>query len=87
MADREAVRQIIEGAYAARGKGDVAGVMAHFHTDASFELVGDTKLLSVAGASRGGTALGNCRVTCRSRSPPLSRTASWAELCASPALV
>jgi ketosteroid isomerase-like protein len=57
MADREAVRQIIEGAYAARGKGDVAGVMAHFHTDASFELVGDTKLLSVAGASRGHTNL------------------------------
>ncbi|QIG96517.1 MULTISPECIES: nuclear transport factor 2 family protein [unclassified Bradyrhizobium] len=53
MADREAVRRLIEQAYAARGRGDVAGILADFHAEASFELVGDDKLLVVAGATRG----------------------------------
>ena len=53
MADREAVRRLIEKAYAARSKGDVAGILADFHADASFEFVGENKLLAMAGVTRG----------------------------------
>jgi ketosteroid isomerase-like protein len=53
MADREAMRRVIEEAYAARGTGNIKGLMAAFHTDAVFELAGDRKALEIAGAIHG----------------------------------
>jgi ketosteroid isomerase-like protein len=55
MADREVMRALIEQTYADRGKGDINGVMAAFHADALFELVGEQKVLAIAGAVRGQT--------------------------------
>jgi ketosteroid isomerase-like protein len=55
MANREAMSRLIEEAYAARGSGNVKGLMATFHADAVFELAGDSKALKLAGAVRGHT--------------------------------
>ena len=55
MADKEAVRRLIEHAYAARAAGNVDGIMEAFHSDAKFELTGDAKLVEVAGACCGHT--------------------------------
>jgi ketosteroid isomerase-like protein len=52
MADREAMRALVEQAYAERASGSIEGVMAAFHADAVFELAGDTKVLHLAGAAR-----------------------------------
>jgi ketosteroid isomerase-like protein len=53
MASREAMIDTINRAYDARGKGDVAGLMAAFHPDAVFEIKGDRNVLEVAGAVKG----------------------------------
>ena len=53
MADREAVRILVEQAYSARGKGNIDGVMAAFHPDVLFKLAGDEKVLALAGAVQG----------------------------------
>ena len=53
MTDRETMRKLIEQAYAERASGNLEGVMAAFHADAVFELVGDNKVLALAGAVRG----------------------------------
>jgi ketosteroid isomerase-like protein len=53
MASREAMIDIIDRAYDARGKGNLAGLMAAFHSDAVFELKGDKNVLAVAGAVEG----------------------------------
>jgi ketosteroid isomerase-like protein len=53
MADREAMRALIRKAYAARDRGDVNGLMAAFHSDASFELVGAAAALEVTGVVKG----------------------------------
>jgi ketosteroid isomerase-like protein len=52
MTDREAMRKLVEQAYADRGSGNIDGLMSAFHADAVFELVGDTKVLALAGAVR-----------------------------------
>ena len=53
MTDREAIRKVIEQAYAERARGNVKGVMDLFHADAVFELVGEKKALALTGAVRG----------------------------------
>jgi ketosteroid isomerase-like protein len=53
MASREAMIDIIHRAYDARGKGNLAGLMAAFHPDAVFEIKGDRNVLEVAGAVKG----------------------------------
>jgi ketosteroid isomerase-like protein len=53
MADREAIRKLIEQAYAARDSGDVNGVMAAFHANGAFELAGAKTTLALAGAVEG----------------------------------
>jgi len=50
MASREAMIDIIKRAYDARGKGNLADLMAAFHPNAVFELKGDKNVLTVAGA-------------------------------------
>ena len=52
MADREMMRKLVEQAYAERARGNIEGVMAAFHADAVFELVGEKKVLALAGAVR-----------------------------------
>ena len=51
--DRDAMRGIVEQAYAHRNTGDIEGLMSAFHADAVFELVGEKKVLALAGAVRG----------------------------------
>jgi ketosteroid isomerase-like protein len=53
MASREATIDTINRAYDARGKGNVAGLMAAFHPNAVFEIKGDKNVLEVAGAVKG----------------------------------
>jgi ketosteroid isomerase-like protein len=53
MTDREAIRTLIVGAYAARDRGDIEALMSAFHPDAVFELKGAKTALEVAGAVRG----------------------------------
>ncbi len=52
MADRETMRKLVEQAYTERARGNIEGVMAAFHADAVFELVGDQKVLPLTGAVR-----------------------------------
>jgi ketosteroid isomerase-like protein len=53
MASREAMIDTIHRAYDARGKGNLAGLMAAFHPNAVFEMKGDKNVLEVAGAVKG----------------------------------
>jgi ketosteroid isomerase-like protein len=53
MTDSKAMQAVVEQAYAARGKGNIDGLMAAFHADAVFRFVGDEKLLEMAGAIDG----------------------------------
>ncbi|MBR1229526.1 nuclear transport factor 2 family protein [Bradyrhizobium sp. AUGA SZCCT0176] len=52
MADREAMRKLVEQAYADRGSGNIEGLMSAFHADAVFELAGEPKVLALAGTVR-----------------------------------
>ena len=53
MGNRETVLEPIRRAYAARDRGDLDGLMAAFHPDAAFTLIGDRKALDVAGSVQG----------------------------------
>jgi ketosteroid isomerase-like protein len=53
MGHREAVLELIRQAYAARGRGDLEGLVAAFHPEAVFTLVGDKRSLQVAGSAQG----------------------------------
>jgi ketosteroid isomerase-like protein len=58
MENREAMLDLIRRTYAARDKGDLEGLMAAFHPEAVFGLVGDKKALEVAGSVQGHGAVG-----------------------------
>src|SRR5215470_10627657 len=45
--------EVILQAYAARGRGDLEGLLAAFHPEGVFTLVGDAKSLEVAGSVQG----------------------------------
>jgi ketosteroid isomerase-like protein len=53
LGNRETMLDLIKLAYAARGRGDLEGLMAAFHPEAVFTLVGDKKALEVAGSVQG----------------------------------
>lgn len=53
MGNRETVLEPIQRAYAARARGDLDTLVAAFHPDAVFTLVGDRKALDVAGSVQG----------------------------------
>ena len=53
MESRETMLDLIKLAYAARGRGDLEGLMSAFHPEAVFTLVGDKKALQVAGSVQG----------------------------------
>ena len=55
--DREGMLEIIRHAYAARGKGDVKGLVAAFHPEGQFNLVGDNSALHLTGSVRGRESL------------------------------
>ena len=53
MGNRETMLEVILQAYAARGSGDLEGLLAAFHPEGVFTLVGDAKSLQVAGRVQG----------------------------------
>ena len=53
MANREAMRALIEQAYAARAKGDIDVIMSAFHAHSRFEFKGDKRTLDMAGLTEG----------------------------------
>jgi ketosteroid isomerase-like protein len=53
MGNREVILDVVRQAYEARGRGDLEGLMATFHSDAVFTLAGDKKALDVAGSVHG----------------------------------
>jgi len=57
MGDRGAVLELVRQAYAARSKGDLEDLMAAFHPEAVFTLVGEKRSLQVAGTVQGHRAL------------------------------
>ena len=60
MEKREALLQQVRRAYAARGKGALDELMAEFHQDAVFTLVGDKQALEVTGRANGHVSDGRC---------------------------
>ena len=57
MTNRETMLEIVRGAYAARGRGDLEGLMNAFHPTAVFTLVGDKEALDVVGSVQGHAGL------------------------------
>jgi ketosteroid isomerase-like protein len=57
VSDRESILEVIRRAYDARGKGDLDALMAAFHQDAVFTLIGDKKALEVTGSVHGHDAV------------------------------
>ena len=57
MANREALLDQVRRAYAARDKGALDNLMAEFHPEAVFTLVGDKQALSVTGSAQGHSAV------------------------------
>ena len=53
MGNREVILDVVKQAYEARGRGDLEGLMAAFHSDAVFTLVGDNKAFDLAGSIHG----------------------------------
>jgi ketosteroid isomerase-like protein len=53
MGNREAMLKVTRRAYDARGKGELDGLVAAFHPDAVFTLVGDKRALEVTGSVHG----------------------------------
>jgi len=53
VGNREAILEVIRRAYEARGRGDLEDLMAAFHPEAVFTLVGDKKALEVTGSVHG----------------------------------
>lgn len=43
MPDRQTIERVVRAAYAARGEGDVAGMMDHLTPDASFRIAGSNE--------------------------------------------
>jgi ketosteroid isomerase-like protein len=57
MTNRETMLAAVRTAYAARGRGDLDGLMSVFHPMAVFTLVGDKKALDVVGSVQGHAGL------------------------------
>jgi ketosteroid isomerase-like protein len=57
MGNRETMLELIGRAYAARGRGDLDELMAAFHPEAAFTLVGDKRTLEVTGTVQGHRSL------------------------------
>ncbi|TPQ39525.1 nuclear transport factor 2 family protein [Bradyrhizobium guangdongense] len=57
MGQREDMLDVIRRAYAARGAGDVKGLVAAFHPEGSFSLVGDKSALHLTGSFQGQATL------------------------------
>jgi ketosteroid isomerase-like protein len=53
MGHREDMLDVIKRAYAARGDGDAKGLVAAFHPEGSFNLIGDNSALHLTGSVRG----------------------------------
>ena len=53
MGHREEMLDVIKRAYAARGDGDAAGLVAAFHPEGLFNLVGDKSALHLTGSVQG----------------------------------
>ena len=53
MGHREEMLDVIKRAYAARGEGDVKGLVATFHPEGLFNLVGDNSALHLTGSVQG----------------------------------
>jgi ketosteroid isomerase-like protein len=53
VTSREAMIETIQRVYEARAKGDIEALMAAFHANATFELVGDSKTTQIAGLTQG----------------------------------
>ncbi|MET4803462.1 nuclear transport factor 2 family protein [Bradyrhizobium sp. LB11.1] len=53
MGHREEMLDVIKRAYAARGDGDAAGLVATFHPEGLFNLVGDKSALHLTGSVQG----------------------------------
>ena len=53
MADREAIKALIERAYEARRTGDIERTIAAFHPDGKFELAGSKEHTPVTGSTQG----------------------------------
>ncbi|MCP3447422.1 nuclear transport factor 2 family protein [Bradyrhizobium sp. CCGUVB14] len=53
MGHREDMLDVIKRAYAARGAGDVKGLVATFHPEGSFNLIGDNSALHLTGSVQG----------------------------------
>jgi ketosteroid isomerase-like protein len=53
MTDSKAMQALVMQAYEERGKGNIDGLMSTFHADGVFRIVGDEKLVEMAGAIRG----------------------------------
>ena len=58
MENRETMLEVILQAYAARGRGELEGLLAAFHPEGVFTLVGDAKSLQIAGTVQGHRSLG-----------------------------
>lgn len=57
MGHREDMLDVIKRAYVARGAGDVKGLVAAFHPEGSFNLVGDKSALHLTGSFQGQATL------------------------------
>ena len=57
MENRETMLEVILQAYAARGRGELEGLLAAFHPEGVFTLVGDAKTLQIAGTVQGHRSL------------------------------
>ena len=57
MTNRETMLAAVRAAYAARGRGDLDGLMSVFHPTAVFTLVGDKNALDVVGSVQGHAVL------------------------------
>jgi ketosteroid isomerase-like protein len=53
MGNRESIVELIRRAYAARDRGDLQDLMMAFHPEAAFTLVGDNRVLELAGSVHG----------------------------------
>ena len=57
MGNREAVLELIRRAYAARGEGDLEGLLSTFHPEGAFTLIGDARTLEITGTVQGHQSL------------------------------
>ena len=57
MTNRETMLETVRAAYAARGRGDLDGLIGTFHPKGAFTLVGDKQALEVVGSVQGHAGL------------------------------